>query len=380
MRLVLRMMGAGPTSRTVSQEPRKIIHVDMDAFYASVEQRDRPELRGLPVVVGGSPRSRGVVCTASYEARKFGIRSAMPSSQAHRRCPDAIFLPPDFERYARVSREIRAIFLRYTHLVEPLSLDEAYLDVTSNLVGASTATEVAEAIRRDIARETELTASAGVAPNKFLAKVASDMRKPNGLTVVPPSDVEAFVRALPVRKVPGVGRVTEQALKQRGIHRCADFLRFGERELIEWFGSPGRWYFRLARGIDHRPVEPGAERKSVSIEDTFPRDLTRREQAEAALWDLCTGLEQRLVRHALAGRTIFLKVKYADFRVVTRRRSCDGAIHDAAECFAIVRSLLDKTDVGARPIRLLGVGVSHLLSARGPCQGTLPFGPPRTDA
>ncbi len=332
----------------------------MDAFYASVEQRDRPELRGLPVVVGGPPRSRGVVCTASYEARAFGVRSAMPCAQAYRLCPDAVFLPPDFARYSQVSTQIREIFHRYSDLVEPLSLDEAYLDVTTNKVSSPSATWIAAAIRRDIRQETNLTASAGVAPNKFLAKVASDFRKPDGLTVVSPDRVEAFVRELPVRKIPGIGKVTEERCHRFGIRTCADFRDHPVERLAEWFGSAGPMFHRLAFGDDDRPVVADAIRKSCGIEDTFAQDLRTREQATAALATLAEGLERRLVREDARGRTVTLKVKYSDFKSVTRSRTLEYRVQTADIILPIAIELLDDTEVGRRPVRLLGIQVSHL--------------------
>lgn len=347
----------------------------MDAFYAAVEQRDRPELRGRPVVVGGSPKSRGVVCTASYEARRFGVRSAMPCAKAYRMCPEAVFVPPDFRRYRAVSEQIHEIFRRYTDLVEPLSLDEAYLDVTSNHPGIPTATEVAKHIRADIRAETGLTASAGVAPNKFLAKVASDLRKPDGLAVIPPSKVAEFVRTLPVRKVPGVGRVTEAACLRRGIRTCGDFLAYDPERLATWFGTSGPWFHRLAQGIDPRPVVVDQVRRSCSIEDTFPRDLLRVAEALAALEELATGLERRLAVEDIRGRTVTLKVKYGDFQATTRRRTLDEHVRDRDTLVAVARELLATTDVGRRPVRLLGIGVSHLDIELTAEQLLLPFAP-----
>lgn len=352
----------------------------MDAFYASVEQRDRPELRGRPVVVGGSPSGRGVVCTASYEARRFGVHSAMPAARAVRLCPDAVFLRPDFERYVRESRRVRAVFDRFTDRVEPLSLDEAYLDVTENKVGEPSATRVAEAIRAAIATEIGLTASAGVAPNKFVAKVASDARKPDGLLVVPPSRVEAFVRDLPVRRVPGVGPVTERTLRRRGIRTCGDFLRHDEETLREWFGSGGRRFARFARGIDPRPVEPNGVRKSISIEDTFARDLESDEAVAQELDLLCERLAERLVRHDLSGRTVTLKVRFEDFSTVTRSRTLDRMLGGKGELLAAAASLLSETEAGRRPVRLLGVGLSGLEGRVGGRQATFGFGPPAPTA
>lgn len=360
----------------VSVPSRRILHVDMDAFYAAVEQRDRPELRGRPVIVGGSPDSRGVVCTASYEARRFGVHSALPAAQAKRLCPDGVFLRPDFERYQAASRAIHEIFRRYTDLVEPLSLDEAYLDVSVNKRGIESGTWVAEAIRRDVFKETGLTCSAGVAPNKFVAKVASDLRKPDGLVVIPPSEVRAFVRALPVRKVPGIGPVTERACIERGIVTCGDFLRHDEARLAEWFGRSGRHFARLARGEDNRPVVADSERKSCSIEDTFPRDLRGLPAIEAELQALSRGLSARMQRHAILGKTLTLKVRFSDFRIATRSRTLFEPTGDEEEILITARDLLQSTEAITRPIRLLGIGFSHLVADHGLRQGTLPFGGP----
>src|SRR3984893_5526379 len=244
---------------------RKIIHIDMDAFYASVEQRDRPELRGKPVIVAWLGE-RSVVCAASYEARKFGVHSAMPASRAHRLCPEGVFIPPDFEKYRTASQQIRAIFERHTPLVEPLSLDEAYLDVTQELTGIPTATETAAAIRSEIRAGTQLTASAGVAPNKFLAKIASDWRKPDGLFVIRPEQIEGFLIGLPVRKIPGVGKVTEKVMVDMGVATVGDLQQFTEPQLVDRFGKWGTRLWELARGIDESPVEPSRKRKSWSSE------------------------------------------------------------------------------------------------------------------
>src|SRR5881394_1442594 len=258
---------------------RKILHIDMDAFYASVEQRDEPSLKGKPVIVGW-PGERSVVCAASYEARKFGVHSAMPASRAKRLCPDAAFIAPNFDKYRTVSHQIREIFERHTPLVEPLSLDEAYLDVTEELTGIPTATETAETIRAEIRAETQLTASAGVAPNKFLAKIASDWKKPDGLFVIRPHQVEAFLVGLPVRKIPGVGKATEAVMTEIGVATVGDLLRFTQEQLVERFGKWGTRLWELARGIDESPVEPSRPRKSWSSETTFSKDLPLDEVAQ----------------------------------------------------------------------------------------------------
>lgn len=336
----------------------------MDAFYASVEQRDRPELKGRPVVVGGSPNSRGVVCAASYEARVFGIHSAMPTSQAYRLCRHAVFLKPEFSKYKEASQQIRAIFARYTDAIEPLSLDEAYLDVTENKVGNPSATLIAESIRRDIFAELNLTASAGVAPCKFLAKVASDINKPNGQFVIPPSDVAAFLAELPVRKVPGIGKVTEKRLLANGIETCGDLLPFDKEELARRFGSAGASYYALARGIDPRRVCSSRTRKSCSVERTFAKDLQHTAGARETLATLADELERRLEKAKTAGKTVVLKVKYSDFTQVTRSRSLPRPVRLSADLLRTALELLADTEVGKRPVRLLGIGVSQLGEAR----------------
>lgn len=344
-----------------SAAPRKIIHVDMDAFYASVEMRDRPELQGHPVIVGGSPEGRGVVCCASYEARAFGVHSAQPASRAVRLCPGGIFLKPDFDKYTRISRIIRSIFRRYADLVEPVSLDEAYLDVTADRLGVGSASGIAAAIRDEIRSRTRLTASAGVGPNKFVAKVASDLDKPDGLVVVPPHKVEALVRRLPVRRVPGIGKVTEQQCHRHGIKRCGDFLEHDGQTLEEWFGSAGALFQRLARGIDHRPVVANAARRSISIEDTFASDLTHLEQAGEVLASLAERLAQRVARARVVGRTVTLKVKYSDFQLITRSHTEVLPLGMTAEILGIAVRLLEDTEIGRRPLRLLGIGLSNLV-------------------
>ncbi len=339
---------------------RKIIHVDMDAFYASVEQRDNADLRGRPVIVGW-PGLRSVVCAASYEARKFGVHSAMPASRAMRLCPEAAFVPPDFERYRAVSRQIREIFFRHTPLVEPLSLDEAYLDVTVELTGIPTATETAEVIRREIREETHLAASAGVAPNKFLAKIASDWRKPDGIFVIRPHQVEQFLVALPVRKIPGVGKATEGVLEEMGIATVGDLQRFDEAQLVNRFGRWGTRLWELARGIDDHPVVPSRKRKSWSSENTFQTDITRDEVADFLraeshkLWD---SLQERSIR----GRTVTVKLRTPDFRTLTRRITPEALPSSGDELAAIATGLLDRFDfpAGSR-FRLAGVGVSNFV-------------------
>lgn len=341
-------------------DSRKIIHLDMDAFFASVEQRDRPELRGKPVIVGGRPDSRGVVAAASYEARVFGIRSAMSSAQAYRRCPDAIFVRPRIDTYRRVSRVIMAVLRDYTDLVEPLSLDEAYLDVTRNKKGILYAAKIAAEARARIFEYTGLTASAGVAPNKFLAKIASDINKPNGLKVIPPDRVEEFLLPLPVRKIPGVGKVTEERMLSLGIMTIADLRQRGEQELADHFGKSGSWYYQLARGIDDRTVEPLRERKSIGSEDTFAHDVqdlsTLHEKIEQHAKRIAASLEKR----NLKCRTVSLKVKYANFEVATRSKTLAVSLKDPHSIATHARALLGSTDAIKRAIRLIGVSVSNL--------------------
>lgn len=332
----------------------------MDAFYASVEQRDDPSLKGKPVIVGWAGE-RSVVCAASYEARKFGVHSAMPASRARRLCPEGVWLRPDFERYRAVSHAIRAIFERHTPLVEPLSLDEAYLDVTQELTGIPTATEAAEKIRSEIREETHLTASAGVAPNKFLAKIASDWRKPDGIFVIKPHQVERFLVDLPVRKIPGVGKATEAVLHEMNILTVGDLHRFGQPELIARFGKWGTRLWELARGIDESPVEPSRKRKSWSSENTFATDVTR---AEAADWirseahKIWEALEQRSMR----GKTVTVKLRTPDFRTATRQVSPPELPSSGDDIARLAVSLLDRFDFPAEArYRLVGVGVSNFL-------------------
>jgi len=337
---------------------RKIIHVDMDAFYASVEQRDQPELRGRPVAVGGM--HRGVVAAASYEARKFGVRSAMPSVTALRRCPDLVFVRPRFDAYRAVSHQIRAIFADFAPLIEPLSLDEAYLDVTEDLQGIGVATTIAEEIRARIRAETGLTASAGVSYNKFLAKLASDQNKPDGLCVIPPGKGETFVAGLPVRRFHGVGPRTAEKMARLGIETGADLKAQSLAFLTHNFGSSGSHYFNLARGICHRQVKPDRPYKSLGAEDTFFDDLSDEASLVAELDRISETVWRRLTEKGLCGRTVTLKVKYKDFRIVTRARSLDRPVADRAEFLdigcALLRGLLP-TPIG---IRLLGLTLSNL--------------------
>jgi DNA polymerase IV len=338
---------------------RKIIHVDMDAFYASVEQRDAPELRGRPVAVGGTSQ-RGVVMAASYEARRFGVRSAMPSARAARLCPDLIFVRPRFEVYHEVSGQIRDIFHGYTPLVEPLSLDEAYLDVTEPLKGPPSATLIAQAIKRDILDITGLTASAGVSYNKFLAKTASAMNKPDGLTVVLPEDAEEFIGALPIERFYGVGQVTAGRMKERGIHCGADLRTWSEADLGTVFGKAGRYYYRVVRGIDDRDVHPHRERKSIGAEQTFEQDVLGEDELVARLGVVARRVGERMERSQASGRTVTLKIKYHDFAITTRSRTVQHDVRTTDELIAIGRELLTQPALPARAVRLMGISVSNL--------------------
>ena len=334
---------------------RKIIHVDMDAFYASVEQRDDPALRGKPVAVGGG--HRGVVTAASYEARAFGVRSAMPSAIAKRRCPDLIFVKPRFDVYKAVSQQIRTIFAHYTPLVEPLSLDEAYLDVTEDLHGLGTARAIAEEIRARIFAQTGLTASAGVSYCKFIAKLASDHNKPDGLCVIPPGKGEAFIAALPVKRFHGVGPVTAAKMERLGLHTGADLAVWSRAELEAHFGSSGHWYWRIARGIDEREVTPDRPYKSVSAERTFDTDLTDPDELAEQLERVAGFAWQRIARAEVVGRTVTLKVKYADFTLITRSRSFPSPVSGEAMFAAAGQALLAALLPGRKGVRLLGLGL-----------------------
>lgn len=339
---------------------RKIIHVDMDAFYASIEQRDHPQYRGKPIAVGGSPEGRGgVVATASYEARKFGVRSAMASKKARQLCAELIFVRPRFDVYKEVSRRIREIFHRYTDIIEPLSLDEAYLDVTTDKQGIGSAIDIAELIRKAIKEELQLTASAGVSVNKFVAKIASDMKKPDGLTFIGPSRVTAFMEKLPVEKFFGVGRVTAEKMKKMGLHTGADLKRLTEAELIRHFGKAGRFFYKIVRGIDDREVQPHRETKSVGAEDTFAYDLTDISEMNAELDKIASIVYDRLKRYQLKGRTVTLKIKYYDFRQVTRSQSFEEPLDDAEGILATAQALLAATEPEEHRIRLLGISVSN---------------------
>ncbi|UFN51670.1 DNA polymerase IV (plasmid) [Roseomonas sp. OT10] len=341
---------------------RRIIHIDMDAFYASVEQRDDPALRGLPVAVGGS-QERGVVAAASYEARRFGVRSAMPSVVARRKCPELVFVRPRFDVYRAVSAEIREVFARYTPVIEPLSLDEAYLDVTENLQGIGSATEVAERIRAEIRARTGLTASAGVSYNKFLAKLASDHRKPDGLFVITPRMGPGFVEDLPVGRFHGIGPRTAERMEALGIRTGLDLRRQSLEFLEARFGKAGAYYHAISRGQDERPVQAHRVRKSVGAETTFVRDLSALEELQAALRPLAAKVWAYCAEKGIRGRTVTLKVKYADFRQVTRSQSVGRAVADLAMLEAMAGGLLRALLPAERGIRLLGVTLSALEGA-----------------
>ena len=345
----------------MSDQPtqRKIIHIDMDAFYASVEQRDDPALKGKPVAVGGG--HRGVVAAASYEARKFGVRSAMPSVTAKRRCPELIFVKPRFDVYRAVSQQIRAIFAEYTDLIEPLSLDEAYLDVSEDRRGLGTARAIAEEIRARVKAETGLTASAGVSYCKFIAKLASDQNKPDGLCVIPPGKGQAFVAALPVKRFHGVGPVTAAKMEKLGIHTGADLAEWPIEQLEAHFGSSGRWYWRIARGIDEREVKPDRPYKSVSAERTFDVDYVEAEDLKRELSRVAGYAWQRIERSEVRGRTVTLKVKFADFSLITRSKSLSAAVPDFASFEAIGQALLEALLPVPKGIRLLGLGLHSMI-------------------
>jgi DNA polymerase IV len=357
---------AVPSAQTASAEAsafaapqRKIIHIDMDAFYASVEQRDNPELRGKPVAVGGS-RERGVVAAASYEARKFGVRSAMPSVTAKRMCPELIFVKPRFDAYKAISLQIRAIFAEHTPLIEPLSLDEAYLDVTENLQGIASATEIAQAIRAKIRAETGLTASAGVSYNKFLAKLASDHRKPDGLFVITPKMGADFVVDLPVGKFHGIGPATTAKMNGYGIHTGADLRAQSLDFLRRHFGKSGAYYYWISRGVDERRVHADRLRKSVGAENTFMTDRTDISEARAALAPIIEKVWRYCETSGTRARTVTLKVKYANFQQVTRRRTGEAPVASQAELERFSYALLEPIFPARLGIRLLGVTLSSL--------------------
>ncbi|MDQ0322976.1 DNA polymerase-4 [Pararhizobium capsulatum DSM 1112] len=342
---------------------RKIIHVDMDAFYASVEQRDNPELRGKPLAVG-SAAARGVVAAASYEARKFGVHSAMPSVTAARKCPDLIFVPPRFDVYKAVSQQIREIFAEYTPLIEPLSLDEAYLDVTENLKGMAVATEIAAEIRDRIKTVTGLNASAGISYNKFLAKMASDLNKPNGQALISPKNGPAFVEALAVKKFHGVGPATAEKMRRLGIETGADLKSRTLEYLAAHFGKSGAYLYGIARGVDNRQVNPDRERKSIGAEDTFTEDIFALKAAKAELAPLAAKVWGHCQRHGIVGKTVTVKIKYADFQQATRSRTISHSFSCEDEILQHASALLETAFPFRLGVRLLGVTLSSLASQR----------------
>jgi len=342
---------------------RKIIHIDMDAFYASVEQRDFPEYRGKPIVVGGSPDGRGVVATASYEARQFGIHSAMSARKAIQLCPDALFVRPRFDAYKSVSVSIKEIFGRYTDLIEPLSLDEAYLDVTEDKLNIGSALEIAQQIKDAIKNELNLSASAGVSSNKFVAKIASDMNKPDGLTFIGPSKIAAFMEKLPVEKFFGVGKVTADRMKKMGFYTGADLKKLSEDELVRKFGKTGRFYYKIVRGLDERPVQPHRLTKSLGAEDTFEQDLETADEMLTELEQIAEKVTERLERNKLKGKTLTLKIKFNDFKQITRNQSFVNPIADYFSIYAAAKDLLLKAEMNGKSVRLLGISLSNFGNA-----------------
>jgi DNA polymerase-4 len=337
---------------------RRIVHIDMDAFYASVEQRDDPALRGQPLAVGGQPDRRGVVAAASYEARAFGVHSAMSMARAVRLCPSLVIVPPDFSRYKAASSAVFTIFREVTPLVEPLSLDEAYLDVTENAWGETLATPVARRLKDRIRAETGLTASAGVAPNKFLAKIASGWKKPDGLTVISPERIEPFLQQLPVDALWGVGPVTARKLRSRGIERLVDVRTVDPQALRDTVGSLADWLRQLAHGVDDRPVEPNRETKSSGSENTFAEDLTDLDAIRTEVAGMAEDAARWLVRRQLLARTVTIKVRYSDFTTITRSHTAPPT-REQSGIIARAVQLLEKTEAGRRPVRLLGVSVHN---------------------
>lgn len=344
----------------MSEQVRKIIHIDMDAFFASVEQRDFPEYRGKPLIVGGSPEGRGVVAAASYEVRKFGVHSAMPAAKAVRLCPHAIFVKPRFEVYREVSEQIREIFFQFTDLVEPLSLDEAYLDVTHNHINLPSATLIAKEIRKRIKDKTRLTASAGVAFNKFLAKVASDINKPDGIAVITPDKAEDFLEELEIGEFYGIGSATEKKMKSLGIYTGKDLKEWEEIDLVERFGKTGRYYYRIVRGIDNREVKAHRIRKSIGKERTFSEDMGDLNWINNFLDELAAKVSESMKKKKAAGKTVTLKVRYDDFETLTRSTSFNHYINETRDIAETVKSLLEQTEVGQRKVRLLGITLSNL--------------------
>ena len=343
----------------MAQVDRKIIHIDMDAFFAAVEQRDNPAWRGKPIIVGGGFHKRDVVSTCSYEARKYGVHSAMPGTIARRLCPKGIFVPVNMAKYSAVSKQINKIFHEFTELVEPMSLDEAYLDVSTNKKNCPSATIIARMIRQKIQETTFLTASAGVSYNKFIAKIASDINKPDGLTVILPSQAQKFLDDLPVRKFFGIGKVTAKNLNDMGIEYGRDLKRLACDELIQRFGKAGGWYYNIVRGIDNSPVNPTRHRKSLGREITFEEDISNYKEITKNIYNLCDDVSKQLRRHALVGRTVNLKVRYDDFQTITRSQTFSRLTRDMDIIYKTALELLKKTQVTQRKVRLLGISVSN---------------------
>ena len=340
---------------------RKIIHIDMDAFYASVEQRDFPEFRGKPIAVGGSPDGRGVVATASYEARKYGVKSAMSSRMAMKLCPHLLFTKPRFEVYKEVSNQIRSIFARYTDLIEPLSLDEAYLDVTNDKMKIGSAIEIAKNIKEAIHNELNLTASAGVSINKFVAKVASDFHKPDGLTFIGPSKIISFLEKLPIEKFFGVGKVTAKKMNQMGIFTGLDLKRFSEMEMIQHFGKSGKFFYQIVRGEDSRLVKPNRISKSIGVEDTFGTDLHEYEDMIEEINRLADKLFKRLSKAEKFGKTVVLKIRFSDFTQITRSKTFTSSIDQLEDLQKQAQDLMDKLDLQGKRVRLLGITMTNFM-------------------
>jgi DNA polymerase-4 len=366
-RAAMRPAAMGPL-QPCSPMTRKIIHIDMDAFYASVEQHDNPALKGLPVIVGGDPGRRGVVSAASYEARAYGVHSAMPSSQARRLCPQGVFLPVRMHRYREVSNRVFHILREYTPLVEPLSLDESFLDVTGCEKLFGTALRIAMEIRRRIREATGLTASAGLAPNKFLAKIASDYKKPDGLVEVKPEEVQVFLRDLPISKLWGVGKSTEEVLKGMGVLKVGQLAVFPVEKIEKRLGKFGLELIALARGEDDRPVSPESEAKSISQEETFTPDLEHLEQMKKVLLEQAEQVGWELRKQKLRGSTITVKVRYPDFTLATRSQTLSSPTDQGIEIYRTALKLLSRTEALRRRARLLGVGISHLIHRDAPEQ------------
>ncbi|MDY0162361.1 DNA polymerase IV [Desulfobotulus sp.] len=360
----------------LASSPRKIIHMDMDAFFAAIEQRDHPELRGKPVIVGGDPKGRGVVATCSYEARKFGIHSAMAASLALKKCPQAIFIRPRMAVYAAVSRQIFALCQEFSSCIEPLSLDEAFLDVSDDIKKTGSATQTARLLLQTLYQETGLTASAGVSYNKFLAKVASDMRKPFGITVIRPEDARGFLDKLPVRKFYGVGKITEKKMHLHGIFTGGDLIKRGRENLMALFGKAGAEFHAYAMGLDERAVVPHRERKSMGREVTLAQDIRDQNAIWRILEALALDVEKSLLRKNVSGYSLTLKVKYQDFRCVTRTRTLPFPICRAEDMLREIPELLARTDAGRQAVRLLGISISHFPETMGERQMRLPFREP----